>query len=57
MTDHSASLGWDVYVAPAIAETTSTAQDLYDQVLGRYPDRVNPDALWISAQGVKPSPR
>jgi glyoxylase-like metal-dependent hydrolase (beta-lactamase superfamily II) len=39
-----------------IAETTSTAQDLYDQVIALHPDRINPDALWISAQGVKPSP-
>ena len=38
-----------------IAETTITAQDLYDQVIALYPDRINPDALWISAQGVKPS--
>jgi glyoxylase-like metal-dependent hydrolase (beta-lactamase superfamily II) len=38
-----------------IAETTSTAQDLYDQVIALYPDRINPDALWISAQGVNPS--
>jgi glyoxylase-like metal-dependent hydrolase (beta-lactamase superfamily II) len=38
-----------------IAETTSTAQDLYDQVIALYPDRINPDALWLSAQGVKPS--
>jgi hypothetical protein len=37
-----------------IAETTSTAQDLYDQVIALYPDHINPDALWISAQGVKP---
>ena len=40
-----------------IAETTSTAQDLYDQVIALYPDRINPDALWISAQAVKPSAR
>jgi len=38
-----------------IAKTTSTAQDLYEQVLALYPDRINPDALWLSAQGVKPS--
>ena len=38
-----------------IAETTSTAQDLYAQVLALYPDRINPDALWLSAQAVKPS--
>jgi glyoxylase-like metal-dependent hydrolase (beta-lactamase superfamily II) len=38
-----------------IVETTSTAQELYEQVLARYPDRINPDALWLSAQGVKPN--
>jgi glyoxylase-like metal-dependent hydrolase (beta-lactamase superfamily II) len=38
-----------------IAEITRTAQDLYDQVLALYPDRINPDALWLSAQGLKPS--
>jgi len=38
-----------------IAATTSTAQDLYDQVIALYPDRINPDALWLSAEGVQPS--
>jgi glyoxylase-like metal-dependent hydrolase (beta-lactamase superfamily II) len=38
-----------------IAETTSTARDLYEQILALHPDRINPDALWISAQTVKPS--
>ena len=38
-----------------IAETTNTARDLYDQVLAIYPDRINPDALRLSAQRVKPS--
>ena len=38
-----------------IAETTSTARELYDQVLALYPHRINPDALWISAQALKPS--
>lgn len=38
-----------------IAATTSTARDLYKQVLALYPERINPDALWISAQAVKPS--
>ncbi len=38
-----------------IAETTSTTQDLYEQVLALYPDRINPDALWLSTQAVKPS--
>ncbi len=37
-----------------VAETVSTAADLYNQVLALHPDRINPDALWISAQAVKP---
>jgi glyoxylase-like metal-dependent hydrolase (beta-lactamase superfamily II) len=37
-----------------IAETTNTAQDLYDQVVALYPDRINRDAVWISAQALKP---
>src|SRR6476660_6130511 len=37
-----------------IAQTTSTARGLYAQVLARYPDRIDPDALWLSAQAVKP---
>jgi glyoxylase-like metal-dependent hydrolase (beta-lactamase superfamily II) len=38
-----------------LAEKTSTARELYDEVLALYPDRINPDAVWISAQGLKPS--
>jgi hypothetical protein len=38
-----------------IAETASTARELYDQVLALYPDRTNPDVVWISAQAMKPS--
>jgi len=38
-----------------ISETTSTARDLYDQVLALYPDRINPDVVWISAQAAKAS--
>jgi glyoxylase-like metal-dependent hydrolase (beta-lactamase superfamily II) len=38
-----------------IAETTSTAGELFDQVLAQYPGRINPDVVWISAQAVKPS--
>jgi hypothetical protein len=38
-----------------IAETTSTAEELYDQILALYPDRINPDVVWISAQAVKQS--
>jgi len=37
-----------------VAETTSTARELYDQVLALYPNRINPDALWISAQAINP---
>jgi glyoxylase-like metal-dependent hydrolase (beta-lactamase superfamily II) len=38
-----------------IAETTSTARELYDRVLALYPDRINPDVVWISAQATKPA--
>jgi glyoxylase-like metal-dependent hydrolase (beta-lactamase superfamily II) len=37
-----------------LAETTTTARELYDEMLRLYPDRVNPGALWASARGVKP---
>ena len=37
-----------------IAADTRTAQELYDQMLALYSDRVNPGALWSSARGVKP---
>jgi glyoxylase-like metal-dependent hydrolase (beta-lactamase superfamily II) len=37
-----------------VAETTTTARELYDQMLSRYPDRVNPGALWTSARALKP---
>jgi glyoxylase-like metal-dependent hydrolase (beta-lactamase superfamily II) len=37
-----------------IAATAGTARDLYDDVLVLYPDRINPNALWISANAVKP---
>jgi glyoxylase-like metal-dependent hydrolase (beta-lactamase superfamily II) len=36
-----------------IAETAKTSRELYDQVLAVYPDRVNPDAPWISARALK----
>jgi glyoxylase-like metal-dependent hydrolase (beta-lactamase superfamily II) len=36
------------------AETTSTARELYDQVLALHPDRINPDVVWMSTQAVKP---
>ena len=38
-----------------LAETTKTAQDLYDRMLALYPQRVNPGwALWSSARAAKP---
>ena len=37
-----------------IAGATSAAQELYDQMLALYPDRINPGALWTSALAVKP---
>ncbi len=38
-----------------LAETTATAQELYDKMLELYPKRVNPGwALWSSARAVKP---
>ena len=38
-----------------LAETTKTAQELYDQMLELYPTRVNPGwALWGSARAAKP---
>jgi len=36
-----------------IAETASTSRELFDQVLAVYPNRINPDALWISARALK----
>jgi glyoxylase-like metal-dependent hydrolase (beta-lactamase superfamily II) len=35
------------------AEHTSSAEELYSEMLSLYPDRVNPGALWSSARGVK----
>jgi hypothetical protein len=37
-----------------LAETTTTARELYDQMLALYPDRINPGALWSSARACKP---
>jgi glyoxylase-like metal-dependent hydrolase (beta-lactamase superfamily II) len=36
-----------------IDAATTTARDLYDQMLAIYPERVNPGVLWISARAVK----
>jgi glyoxylase-like metal-dependent hydrolase (beta-lactamase superfamily II) len=37
-----------------LAGTTTTARELYDQMLALYPHRVNPARLWDSARAVKP---
>ena len=37
-----------------LAQTTTTARELYDQMLSLYPDRVNPGMLWTSACALKP---
>jgi len=37
-----------------LAETATTARELYDQILLRYPERVNPGAIWASARAIKP---
>jgi glyoxylase-like metal-dependent hydrolase (beta-lactamase superfamily II) len=36
-----------------IDAATTTARELYDQMLAIYPDRVNPGVLWISARALK----
>jgi choline dehydrogenase len=36
-----------------VAQTTTTARELYDQMLSLYPERVNPGALWSSARALK----
>jgi glyoxylase-like metal-dependent hydrolase (beta-lactamase superfamily II) len=37
-----------------LATRTTTARELYDQMLELYPDWVNPGALWSSVRAVKP---
>jgi glyoxylase-like metal-dependent hydrolase (beta-lactamase superfamily II) len=36
-----------------LAEATTTARDLYDKMLERYPNRANPGSLWGSARAAK----
>jgi glyoxylase-like metal-dependent hydrolase (beta-lactamase superfamily II) len=36
-----------------ITETSTTASELYDKMLGLYPDRANPGSLWGSARAVR----
>jgi glyoxylase-like metal-dependent hydrolase (beta-lactamase superfamily II) len=38
----------------SLAKMTTTARELYDKMLERYPDRANPGSLWGSARAVKP---
>jgi hypothetical protein len=37
-----------------IDAATTTARELYDDMLAIYPDRVNPGVVWISARALKP---
>jgi glyoxylase-like metal-dependent hydrolase (beta-lactamase superfamily II) len=37
-----------------VAESTDTAEDLYQRMLDLHPDRVNPGMLWFSARSTKP---
>jgi glyoxylase-like metal-dependent hydrolase (beta-lactamase superfamily II) len=39
----------------ACLATTSTALELYEQMLSLHPNRVNPGSLWITTKTVKPS--
>jgi hypothetical protein len=36
-----------------IAGNTGTADELYEQMLWLYPDRINPGSLWSSARAEK----
>lgn len=38
-------------------DQTTTARDLYDRMLGLYPDRINPGSLWRSAVAAKAARR
>jgi glyoxylase-like metal-dependent hydrolase (beta-lactamase superfamily II) len=38
-----------------IAANTQTASELYNQMLAKYPERVNPAVLWLSARAVQPA--
>ena len=38
----------------SLAKMTTTARELYDKMLERYPDRANPGSLWGSARAMKP---
>jgi glyoxylase-like metal-dependent hydrolase (beta-lactamase superfamily II) len=38
----------------AMMAITSTARELYDQMKGLYPNRINPGALWGSALALRP---
>ncbi len=37
-----------------LAEMTTTARELYDEMLQLYPNRANPGSLWGSARAAKP---
>jgi hypothetical protein len=62
-SEGNATLKWDLFVTPGIpkyirdfdrlAETTTTARELYDQMLKLHPFRMNMGTLWSSARALK----
>jgi len=42
-----------ISVFDRLDKEAATAEELYWQMLAAYPDRVNPGALWLSAQAAK----
>ena len=42
--------------AERLISGTDSARERYDQVLALHPNRVNPGALWVSAQALKSAP-
>jgi hypothetical protein len=38
-----------------VVKAAETARELYERMLGLYPDRINPGALWTSARALKPA--
>jgi NAD(P)-dependent dehydrogenase (short-subunit alcohol dehydrogenase family) len=42
--------------AGPLITATNSARELYDKVLAMHPNRVNPGALWVSAQALRSAP-
>ena len=39
----------------SLLDTTSTARELYDEMMGLHPTRLNPGMLWASANALRPA--